>query len=142
MKKLILMALSLLFIGSVNAQTMKVVVNSRGQAVGRYVRTNAKTYTVEGQDEGTVSKAGHKIVIYSAAKGQGVLTLKNPGTVAVYAKPSNSSNTVTKIVYYDGEMPECYNCLGKVNGWYKVKANGKVGYVRANLMTWDGICTF
>ena len=29
-----------------------------------------------------------------------------------------------------------FDCLGKANGWYKIKINGKVGYVRADLVDW------
>ncbi len=39
-------------------------------------------------------------------------------------------------------VPETFPCLGKVNGWYKIRINGKVGYVREDLAEWDGICTF
>ncbi len=41
-----------------------------------------------------------------------------------------------------GYVPDCYKCLGFVKGWFKVKVDGKVGYVRSDLLDWDGMCTF
>ena len=26
--------------------------------------------------------------------------------------------------------------------WYKVNVDGKIGYVRGDLLCWDGMCTF
>ena len=42
----------------------------------------------------------------------------------------------------DGCVPDCYDCLGLVNGWFKIRINGKTGFVRADLMEWDGMCSF
>ena len=47
----------------------------------------------------------------------------------------------SKLLVYSWNA-ECYDCLGKKNGWYKIKVDGKIGYVRADLMNWDGMCTF
>lgn len=125
------------------AQSMKMVVDSKGEVVGRYVKTNANSYSIFIQDDFDVPKAGHKVVTFSAENGQGVVWQKNDGTVNVRSIPSTSGSIVGKITYdpEDG-VPMTYNCLGKENGWYKIKVNGKLGFVRQDLMEWDGMDTF
>ena len=130
----------------VNAQSMKMVVDSRGNVVGRYVRTNSSTFTVDVQDTYNVSKRGNRVVTFSAAKGQGVVyyNQSHTGNLNVRKSPTTNSPVLTQIIDPApmGYVPDCYNCLGKVNGWYKVRVNGKVGYVRGDLLEWDGMCTF
>ena len=127
-----------------NAQSMKMVVNSRGNVVGRYVESGKSTYYISVQDVATVPKRGHRIVTFSAAKGQGVVFYdqSHTGNLNVRKSPSTNAPIVTQIPDPGDYVPDCYNCLGKVNGWYKVRANGKVGYVRGDLLEWDGMCTF
>ena len=39
----------------------------------------------------------------------------------------------------DGEKsyPDCaFECLGKTNGWYKIRIKGHIGYVRQDLVSW------
>lgn len=44
-------------------------------------------------------------------------------------------------------MPDVFPCLGLVNGegksrdwqWFKLKIDGKIGYVKQGLMLWDAI---
>ncbi len=55
--------------------------------------------------------------------------------------PSTKTAVIAKIPDFE-DLPEPYDCLGKVNGWYKINIDGKIGYVRADLMVWDAICTF
>ena len=130
----------------VNAQSMKMVVDSRGNVVGRYVRTNSSTFTVDVQDTYNVSKRGNRVVTFSAAKGQGVVyyNQSHTGNLNVRKSPTTNSPVLTQIIDPApmGYVPDCYNCLGKVNGWYKVRVNGKVGYVRGDLLEWDDMCTF
>ena len=46
-----------------------------------------------------------------------------------------------------GEMPDVFPCLGLVDGedksrdwqWFKLKIDGKIGYVKQGLMLWDAI---
>ncbi len=130
--------------GMMNAQSMKMVVNSRGNVVGRYVESGKSTYYISVQDVATVPKRGHRIVTFSAAKGQGVVFYdqSHTGNLNVRKSPSTNAPIVTQIPDPGDYVPDCYNCLGKVNGWYKVKVNGKVGYVRGDLLEWDGMCTF
>lgn len=127
---------------ALQAQTMKMVVNTKGEVVGRYVRTNAKTYTVEVQDSYDVPKAGNKVVVFSAENGQGIVYCKNFGKVNVRATPSTSAKLIGTVEYIEGYVPDTYLCLGKKNNWYKIKINGKIGYVRQDLMEWDGMDTF
>ena len=127
-----------------NAQSMKMVVNSRGNVVGRYVESGKSTYYISVQDVATVPKRGHRIVTFSAAKDQGVVFYdqSHTGNLNVRKSPSTNAPIVTQIPDPGDYVPDCYNCLGKVNGWYKVRVNGKVGYVRGDLLEWDGMCTF
>lgn len=122
---------------------MKMVVDTGGNVVGRYVRTNANTYTVEVQDTYDVPKAGKKVVTFSAANGQGICyrNQDRKGNINVRKGPSLNYAVVAKIPDFD-DLPECYPCLGETNGWYKISINGKVGYVRQDMANWDGMCTF
>ena len=144
MKKFLLLALLLVGFGMMNAQSMKMVVNSRGNVVGRYVESGKSTYYISVQDVATVPKRGHRIVTFSAAKGQGVVFYdqSHTGNLNVRKSPSTNAPIVTQIPDPGDYVPDCYNCLGKVNGWYKVRVNGKIGYVRGDLLEWDGMCTF
>jgi hypothetical protein len=120
---------------------MKMVVDNRGNVVGRYVQTNPTTYTVSVQDEIEVPKLGHKIVEYSARNGQGIVyTLRK--NVNVRTQPNLKSPVIFQITCKDGELPQTYPCLGKTKEWYKIKVRGKEGYVRHDLVEWDGMDTF
>lgn len=123
---------------------MKMVVDKKGEPVGRYISSNKTTYNVAIQDDCTVPKKGNRVVTYRANRGQGVLYYNqaHTGSFTVRQRPSTSATVVAIIPDSHGEMPECYDCLGKKNGWYKIKVDGKIGYVRADLMNWDGMCTF
>ena len=120
---------------------MRMVVNSEGNVVGRYVRTNDTTYTIGVQDYDDVPKAGNRIVTFRAEDGQGVIWNKTNGTVNVRSIPSTKGRIVGKLVYDEGLVPDTYDCLDKVNGWYKIRINGKTGYVHADLCEWDGMDT-
>lgn len=144
MKNFLLLALLLMSFGMMNAQSMKMVVDKRGNVVGRYVETDKNVYYISVQDVSSVPKRGHRIVTFSAAKGQGVVFYEqtHTGNLNVRKSPSTNAPVVTQIPDPGEYVPDCYNCLGKVNGWYRVKVNGKVGYVRGDLLEWDGMCTF
>lgn len=144
MKQIILMAvMAWLGCAAAGAQSMKMVVDSKGEVVGRYVKTNATTYTVSVQDDYDVPKAGKRVVTYSAAVGQGIVyrNQERTGNTNVRKSPSLKAAVVTQIPEFDG-VPDCYPCLGKKNGWYKIRIDGKVGYVRQDMAEWDGMCTF
>ena len=136
MKKYLFLALFLFGFGLMNAQSMKIVVDNNGEAVGRYVKTNKTTYSIIIQGDCTIPKKGHKVVTYSAANGQGVVyyNQSRTGSFNVRQRPTTTAPVVA--------MPECDDFLGKKNGLYKISIDVKTGYVRADLMTWDGMCTF
>ena len=146
MKKILLLLSFVLCVTLAQAQSMKMVVDTRGNAVGRYVSASGNYYTVDVQDTGTVPKRGHRVVTFSAANGQGVVFYKygHTGNLNVRKQPTTNSPVITQIIdpQPEGYVPECHDCLGKVKGWYKVRVNGKVGYVRGDLVDWDGMCTF
>ncbi len=143
MKKLFLLFSYLLCCIIMSAQSMKMVVDNKGNVVGRYVKTNATTYTVDVQDYGEVPKAGNRVVTYSATAGQGIVYRNQVrrGNINVRKGPSTSHTVIGKIRETDG-VPDTYPCLGKVNGWYKIRFNGKIGYVREDMVDWDGMDTF
>lgn len=122
--------------------SMKVIVNAKGEVLGRLIKENSNSYTVLTQDEYDVPKNGNKVVTYSPANGQGVVFSENPGKINVRSTPSTSGSIVGKIVYEEGDLPETFKCLGKEDGWYKINFNGKTGYVRQDLVEWDAIDTF
>lgn len=120
---------------------MKMVINSHGNVIGRYVSTNQTSYTVSAQDNVEVPKIGHKIVTYSAKNGQGIVYTHRTH-VNVRKEPNMESIVITQISTEKGEMPETYPCLGKTKGWYKIRVKNAVGYVRHDLAEWDGMDTF
>ena len=63
------------------------------------------------------------------------------GNINVRKGPSLKSAVIGKITEPDG-IPDAYPCLGKKKGWYKIRFDGKVGYVREDMVEWDGMCTF
>ena len=142
-KKLLSTAVAIVCCLNINAQSMKMVVNKDGEVVGRYVRTNATTYTICVQDDGEVPKEGLRVVTFSAANGQGIVYRKpiRVGNINVRKGPSLKTAVIGKITESDG-VPDVFSCLGKKNGWYKIHFNGKVGYVREDMVEWDGMCTF
>ena len=120
---------------------MKMVVDNHGNLVGRYVKTNQTTYTVSVQDDVEVPRLGHKIVEYSARNGQGIVyTLRT--NVNVRTQPDLKSPIICQITTKSGEMPQTYPCVGKTQGWYKIRIRGTVGYVRHDLVIWDGMSSF
>jgi hypothetical protein len=144
MKRTLYLIACLLCCVMAGAQSMKVVIDSKGEELGRLVRTNTTTYTVSLQDDYDVPKVGNRVVTYSADKGQGII-YRHPdrsGNINVRKGPSIKSAVVAKIPDPDFDLPTPYDCLGKVNGWYKIKIDGKIGYVREDLVCWDAICTF
>ena len=126
-----------------NAQSMKMVVDEQGKVVGRYMKTNKTTYTVSVQDDVEVPIEVHRVVTYSAKDGQGAVyrNQNKTGKINVRKRPSTDAPIVTQIVdnSISGYVPECYDCLGKVNGWYKIRIDGKIGFVRSDLVEWNGM---
>ena len=113
-----------------------VVVDDQGNLVGAYLFTDGDNYIVEVQEYREVPIAGHRKVIYSAENGQGlVYTYRTK--VNVRESPSTDSKVVaTMPTSEQGMAPETIPCLGKTDEWYKIKIDGKVGYVREDLVHW------
>jgi hypothetical protein len=124
-----------------SVDTMEMVVDRHGNVVGRLVSNNANTYTISVQDDSEVSKIGNKIVTFRAKDGQGILYTKRKH-VNIRQQPNLESTVIGQISYEDGYVPETYPCLGKTDEWYKIKVDNKVGYVRHDLVEWDGMNTF
>ncbi len=120
---------------------MEMVVDRHGNVVGRLISNNANTYTIGVQDDVEVSKIGNKVVTFRAKDGQGFLytTRKH---VNIRQQPNLESTVIGQISYEDGYVPETYPCLGKTDEWYKIKVGNKIGYVRHDLVVWDGMVTF
>ena len=143
MKQIFLISLLSLFLGisSGFAQSAKLVVTTSGQIKGKYLGENRSQYKVEWSDIYWVPKRGHKVVTYSAANGQGYVHVKyGKGAVNVRQQPNTNSPVVAKIVNAEeaiGDIDEGYRCLGKSGNWYKIQADGKVGFVRSDLVEWD-----
>ena len=128
-------------IKAASVDKMKVVVDNRGNMVGRYVQTNQTTYTILAQDETEVPRLGHKIVEYRARDGQGIVyTLRT--NVNVRTQPDLKSPIICQITTKAGETPVTYPCLGKTQGWYKIRIRSTEGYVCHDLVIWDGMNAF
>ena len=142
-RNLLLIVMAVVCSCTIQAQSMKMVVDKKGEVVGRYVRTSGNSFIVEVQDTYDVPKAGNRVVTFSAAKGQGICYRNQDkvGNINVRKGPSTKTAVVAKIPEFDG-VPDCYPCLGKVKGWYKINIDGAIGYVRQDLACWDGMCTF
>ena len=143
MKRLLLMLILLSAGLSLKAQSMKMVVDAKGNVVGRYVRTNTNSFTVEVQDSYEVPKKGNRVVTFYASKGQGIVyrNQDRTGNINVRKGPSLRYPVMTQIPEFDG-VPDTYPCLGKANGWYKIKIDGRVGYIRQDMAEWDGMDSF
>ena len=124
-----------------SVDTMEMVEDRHGNVVRRLISNNANTYTIGVQEEVEVSKIGNKVVTFRAKDGQGILytTRKH---VNIRQQPNLESTVIGQISYEDGYVPETYPCLGKTDEWYKIKVGNKVGYVRHDLVEWDGMNTF
>lgn len=128
-------------IAAASVDRMNMVVDDQGNVVGRYVRTNSDTYTVMAKDTLDVPMAGHAVATFSAKNGQGVV-FTHRTYVNIRVEPDLNSIVLKQISYSGKGAPETYPCLGKTKGWYKISVNGKVGYVRHDLVEWDGMDSF
>ncbi|MBR5688776.1 MAG: hypothetical protein IKX36_12605 [Prevotella sp.] len=141
--RIVMMTLCLLCGMAASAQSMKMVVDKNGEVVGRYVKTNADSYTVDVQDSYDVPKAGNRVVTFSAAAGQGIVYRNQDlsGNINVRSDAKRNAPVIAQIPDPEG-VPDTYPCLGKKNGYYKIRIDGRVGYVREDVACWDGMDTF
>ncbi len=126
----------------------KVVVDRQGRE-NRYIADCDDSYFVETQDYGLVKKADARLETRQARKGQGYLTLNSAEArrVNVRLRPTTRSKVVARLTLQSHDTPEPLRCLGLVPGtgkdhewqWYKVKVDGRTGYVRQDLLLWDSI---
>lgn len=146
MKRIVLSLLVLLCVGTLSAQTeidrMKVVVYNDGTLAGRYVRQTATHYIANPLDwEEQVPKKKGRIEIWTPEKGKGFVVRRDgvTGNLNVRKGPSTRTAVVATITEEDSnkDYPDCaFDCLGKQNGWYKIKIKGTVGWVRQDLVLW------
>ncbi len=144
MKRIIIALIALIGITTANAQqnSLKVVVTSDGMLVGRYIRQTATTYIANPVDwEEEVPKKGHRVEIWTPEKGKGFVTRRDgvTGNLNVRRGPSKNTQIVAVITEADSnrDYPDnVFDCLGKTNGWYKIRVKGKVGYIRQDLVSW------
>ncbi len=112
------------------------------EVIGRYVSETATDYVVEVQDQVPVNKAGKKKVFVCAAAGQGIVYPSDFGILNVKEKASAQSKTIATFDYKEGELPESFPCLGIESQYYKIKFDGKIGFVPVQSMHWDSMDTF
>ena len=124
-----------------SVDTMLMVIDRQGEVLGRWISTNASTYTVDVQDAVEIPKIGNKVVTFRAKDGKGVLYTTRQH-VNIRQQPNLESTVIGQISYDPDYVPETYPCLGKTDEWYKIKVNDKIGYVRHDLVKWDGMDTF
>lgn len=143
MKKILLLFALLGASFATRAEEMKMIVDpADGTVMARYVSQKGNVYIGSVQEEDEYSVARYTLVTFKPENGQGIC-YRDPirtGNINVRKAPTTSSDVVAKIP--DEDMPECYECLGKTNGWYKIRINGRIGYVREDMAIWDGLCTF
>ena len=128
-------------IAPASVDTMLMVIDRQGEVLGRWISTNASTYTVQTQDVVETSKIGNKIVTFRAKDGKGVLYTKRTH-VNIRQQPDLNSIVICQISNDKNDVPETYRCLGKTDEWFKINVNGKIGYVRHDLVEWDGMDSF
>lgn len=121
---------------------MVVVVTNDGQLMGRFVRETATSYIANPLDwEEEVLKTQGRVEVWTPEKGKGFVVRQSgvTGNINVRKGPSTKTAVVAKITEEDSnkDYPEnSFECIGKTNGWYKIKIKGKVGYVRQDLVDW------
>ena len=142
MKRLVFLMLALMAIsiGFAQENSAKVVVEPDGSVVGMFVSETADSIVANPLDwEVRCAKAdGYHWEIWTPEKGKGIVCRKSErkGNINVRKRPDTSSPVVAKIPE-KFDYPDClYDCLGKENGWFKIRINGKVGYVREDMVDW------
>ena len=141
MKRLMFLTLALMMASMSFAQdSAKVVVEKDGSIVGHFVRETDDAYIANPLDwEVTCKKSeGFRVEVWTPEKGKGIVCRKaeRKGNINVRKGPDINSPVVAKIPD-KFDYPDClYDCIGKENGWYKIKINGKVGYVREDMVDW------
>lgn len=86
----------------------------------------------------TIPRKDAEIITWTAAEGHGYVLMCNEKhtTVLMKAKPADDSKTIESFQDPDG-IPECAECLAVSGEWYKVKFEGKTGYVKRTECEWN-----
>lgn len=120
---------------------MKVIIDDEG-TVGRYIGEDETSYQGDIQDTYWIAKNKATTEIFRACDGQGIITLKAPSKEPVFLRPDVNSDIVGTMVHEEGFVPEVYQCLGYIRGWFLAEVDGKPGFIRESLVNWDPINTF
>ena len=125
----------------------RVAISKDGREA-RYLADSGDNYFVEVQDYGLVPKEGTKVEWRDATQGQGFVYLRSEIKKANVRQWPSMKSQVLFTLDNDGEIPDCYPCLGflshkEADGnykwWYKVDINGKIGYISEKLLMWNSI---
>ena len=125
----------------------RVAISKDGREA-RYLADSGDNYFVEVQDYGLVPKEGTKVEWRDATQGQGFVYLRSEIKKANVRQWPSLKSQVLFTLDNDGEIPDCYPCLGflshkEADGnykwWYKVDINGKIGYISEKLLMWNSI---
>lgn len=134
---------------NLHSTSAKVAVANTGKEIARYLADSGDCYFIEVQDYAMANKSDWHIETYDAAKGQGWITIDSDVArkVNIRKRPSTKSAIIGTVEDHPEEMPEALPCLGLATAkdgstWFKVKADGKRGYIRSDLMTWDAINSY
>lgn len=86
----------------------------------------------------TIPRKDAEIITWTAAEGHGYVLMRNEkhGTVLMKAKPTDDSQTIESFPDPDG-IPEYAECLAVSGDWYRVKFEGKTGYVKRAECEWN-----
>jgi len=119
------------------SQRETLVFDAQDILEGKLLFTDGDVYVVKMTDYVEVPVEGRHLVTYSADDGQGFV-YTHRSKVNVREAPDTDSSKVAKLpTCPEGEIPQTFPCLGFEFGWYKIRIDDKVGYVRGDLVTWD-----
>ncbi len=132
--------------------TEKVAIDKQGN-VGRYLGDCGDSYLVLMQDYALMKKSESHIEEYSAAKGNGIVTISDivDHRVNVRMRPNEKCKIIGTIsATPHGELLKVFKCLGFVYDdsdkwggyWWKIQFGNRVGYVAQQFMLWDSIDTY
>jgi len=120
---------------------MKVATDKDGNTA-RCIGENESFVHCETQDDYWVPRDSVSIELISARSGQGILTLKEPGSKTLFCCPDTDSQIIGTMEHEQGYVPEVYRCLGYIGGWFLTEIDGKAGFIQEDLVIWDAINTF
>ena len=125
-----------------DSSPQKKVIVSEGGIVARYLAEDGDNYIGEIQDSLWIPKSRAMVETWYASDGRGVVFLKGFGIAPAYAEPDSSSEHIGRLVYEEGSCPCTYDCLGYVDGWFKLRISGTEAYINEEFVLWDALDTF